>query len=133
MRVREWMRPLPQTATPDMPIAEARRLMRQGEFRHLPVTEGGQLVGIVSDRDIRLPLPVAVREASLTAADEALGRLHVGDVMTRDVVTIEPDRPVEEGARALLHFRVGAVPVMEEGRVIGILSETDLLRAWVEG
>lgn len=133
MRVREWMRPLPQMVTPTMPIAEARRLMREGRFRHLPVTDGSRLVGIVTDRDIRLPLPVGVREAALTAADEAMGKLLVRDVMTQQVETVEPERPVEEAARMMLDLRVGALPVVEEGHVIGILTETDLLRAWTHG
>ncbi len=131
MRVREWMHPLPETATPDMPIAQARRLMQQGRFRHLPVTEGGRLVGIVTDRDIRLPLPTAAATVSLGAADEALARLAVRDVMTAPAITVEPERPVEEAARLMLDFRVGALPVVEGDRVIGILSETDLLRAWL--
>lgn len=133
MRVREWMQPLPQTATPEMPVAEAFRLMRRGGFRHLPVTDGERLVGIVSDRDLPVPRPEVAPADSAEAAEPSMARLAVGDVMSRDVVSVAPDRPVEEAARAMLDLRVGSLPVVEEGRLIGILTETDLLRAWVRG
>ncbi|HEX7126893.1 MAG TPA: CBS domain-containing protein [Thermodesulfobacteriota bacterium] len=133
MRVREWMQPLPETATPEMPVAEAYRRMRRGGFRHLPVIEGGRLVGIVSDRDLPLARPEVATPGSVQAADQAMARLAVRDVMSREVTTVDPDRPVEEAARVMLDLRVGSLPVVDEGRLVGILTETDLLRAWVSG
>ncbi len=133
MRVREWMQPLPETATPDMPVPEASRLMRRGGFRHLPVTDGVRLVGIISDRDLPMPHPDVAATGSVEAADQSMARLAVRDLMTSDVVTVEPDRPVEDAARVMLDLRVGSLPVVEGGRLIGIITETDLLRAWVRG
>ncbi|HEY8369997.1 MAG TPA: CBS domain-containing protein [Thermodesulfobacteriota bacterium] len=133
MRVRAWMQPLPETATPDMPVAEAYRLMRRGGFRHLPVVDGERLVGIVSDRDLPRARPEVAAPDSAAAGDQTMARLVVRDVMSREVTTVDPDRPVEEAARLMLDLRIGSLPVVEEGRLVGILTETDLLRAWVGG
>lgn len=131
MRVKEWMSSSPITVPPSTPVFEARRLMQEKQIRHLPVTEQEQLVGIVTDRDIRLNLPSPATSLSIWEINYLLARLTVGEVMTKPVVTIEPDRPVEDAARLMLERRIGALPVVENGRVVGILTETDLLRAWL--
>ena len=131
MRVKEWMSPSPTTTGPKTSVSEARELMRRKVIRHLLVTEGERLVGIITDRDIRLNLPSPATSLSVWEINYLLTKLTVGDVMTKAVITVEPERPIEEAARLILEHRIGALPVVEDVRVVGILTETDLLRAFV--
>ncbi len=120
----EWLTPLPVetwmrrpviTVHPEVPITEALGLMRRGRFRHLPVVDGrGRLVGIVSDRDLGRPAS-SVRE-----------------VMTPDVVTVKPSTDIRHAARLMRERKIGSLPVIEDGRPVGILTETDVLRALEE-
>lgn len=131
MRVNQWMSGSPVTVSPSTPVHEARQLMERRRIRHLPVVDGGRLVGIVTDRDVRLNLPSPATSLSIWEVNYLLAKLTVGEVMTKRVITVEPDRPVEEAARLMLEHRIGALPVTEGGRLVGIITETDLLRAWV--
>ncbi len=131
MRVKEWMSASPTTTDPKTSMSEARELMRRKGIRHLLVTKGERLVGIVTDRDIRLNLPSPATSLSVWEINYLLTKLTVGDVMTKFVITVEPGRPIEEAARLMLEHRIGALPVVEDGLLVGILTETDLLRAFV--
>ncbi len=121
----------PITVPPSLSVPEAQELMQRWLIRHLPVTEGERLVGIVTDWDIRFSLPPSTGPLTVWEINARLARLTVGEVMTRDVITIAPDRPLEEAAQVMLENRIGALPVVEQGRLLGILTETDLLRAFV--
>lgn len=130
MRVSEWMSTHPITVAPATPVAEARELMQRKRIRHLLVMEGDRLVGIITDRDIRLNLPSPATSLSVWEINYLLIQLQVGQVMTRSVITIGPDRPVGDAVRLMLEHTIGALPVMETDRVVGIITETDLLRAF---
>ena len=132
MRVRELMTGAPITVTPDAPVFEARQLMLKERIRHLVVTEGTRLVGIVTDRDIRLNLPSQATSLSVWEVNYLLAKLTVGKVMSRTVITVGPDREAHEAARLMLEHKIGALPVVDGERVIGILTETDILRAFVK-
>lgn len=131
MQVKDWMSPSPVTVPPETSVSEARELMQRRRIRHLLVTEDEELVGIITDRDIRLTLPSPATSLSVWELNYLLAKLTVGEVMTRRVITVGPDRPIEDAARLMLEHRIGALPVLEEGRLVGILTETDLLRAFV--
>ncbi len=131
MQVREYMNRTPITVTPGTPMFDARQLMRRRQIRHLPVIDGDRLVGILTDRDIRLNLPSPATSLTVWEINYLLAKLTVGEIMTKGVITIEPDRPVEDAARVMLEHRIGALPVVEDGHLVGIITETDLLRAWV--
>jgi acetoin utilization protein AcuB len=131
MRVKEWMSASPTATGPKTSVSEAREVMRRKVIRHLLVTEGERLVGIVTDRDIRLNLPSPATSLSVWEINYLLTKLTVGDVMTKAVITVEPERPIEDAARLILEHRIGALPVLSEGGLVGILTETDLLRAFV--
>jgi len=106
--------------------------MQRKRIRHLLVMEEERLMGIVTDRDIRLNLPSPATSLSIWEINYLLTKLTVGQVMTRSVITIAPDRPVAEAAQAMLERKIGALPVTEGRRVVGIITETDLLRAFAE-
>ena len=132
MLIRELMTGGLITVRPETSVQEARDLMRKETIRHLPVTgPGGVLAGIVTDRDVRLNLPSRATSLSAQEIGHLLSRLTVGEIMTRSVITIGPDSPAREGARLMLDHRIGALPVLDDGRLIGIITETDIVRAFV--
>ena len=124
MDVREAMTARPVTVTPAQTIAEAQTLMRHGRFRHLPVVADGALAGVVTERDLRVADPAAW-------APE-LGNRPVRAVMTRDVITVAPADPVEHAARLMLENKVGCLPVVEGDALVGIITESDIFRAFVQ-
>jgi CBS domain-containing protein len=102
-------------------------MMSMGGVRHLPVVSNGALVGVISQRDIlRAP---GLLSHLLSTARAALRSLRVQDVMSIDLVTIGADASVEEAAQKLLDHRVGCLPVVEAGALVGIVTTSDLLRA----
>jgi acetoin utilization protein AcuB len=132
MVVRELMTPNPITVGLDMPVLEARQLMFDQRIRHLLVVGDERLQGMVTDRDIRLSLPSQATSLSVWEVNYLLARLTVGKVMSMKLITIGPDSEVADAARLLLKHRIGALPVVDWGRVIGIVTETDIVRAVAE-
>jgi CBS domain-containing protein len=132
MTIRELMTGGLITVRPETPVLHARDLLAKEKIRHLLVTgPGGALAGIVTDRDIRLNLPSRATTLSAGEINHLLIKLTVGEIMTRSVITIGPDRPARDGARLMLDHKIGALPVLDDGRLIGIITETDIVRAFV--
>jgi acetoin utilization protein AcuB len=121
------------TAPPTMPVLEARQLMLEKRIRHLLITDGPKLVGIVTDRDIRLNLPSPATSLSVWEINYLLARMTVNAVMSKNVVTIDSGREAREAAQILLDNKIGALPVVDHGHLVGIITETDVLRAFVKG
>jgi acetoin utilization protein AcuB len=117
------------TVPPEMPAALAADLLRVNNIRHLPVVARDRLVGIVSDRDIRLNMPSPATSLSAPEVSYLLLKLTVEQVMTAPALTIEPDRPLLEAVTIMLDRKIGALPVMESGRLVGMITEFDLLQA----
>jgi len=117
--VGQWMSANPVTVAPGDPIVVAQRLMHEGNFRTLPVVKAGKLIGIVTDRDLRTVGPNA-------------DHVTVEQAMTRDLFTITAETSVFEASRLLGERKVGALPVMQDAQLIGILSTEDLLKAFAE-
>ena len=130
LRVREGMSVAPVTIPPSRSVQEAHTLMQQRKIRHLPVLQDGCLVGIVSDRDIRLVLPSPATSLAVWELRHLLEKLTVGEMMTGFVMTTPPERLMTEAVGRMLGHRVGALPVVEDRRVVGILTRTDVLRAF---
>ena len=129
MTARELMTTNPVTASPQASLAEAWDLMQNLEIRHLPIVEEGELVGMLSDRDLsRLDL------SRMAEGGDALRRelsTPIVKVMNADVIAIEPDTELSEIIELLVEHRIGALPVVPTGRreVVGIVSYVDVLRA----
>jgi len=131
MLVRSRMTPHVHTASPATTLADALSLTREHRIRHLPIVEDDRLVGLVTERDLRLAMPPIWADEH----DELMQTLRtkrVGEVMVTDIVTVQPDTPVEDAARLLYTHHIGCLPVLEDDRLVGILTETDLLRAFAE-
>jgi acetoin utilization protein AcuB len=133
VKVRELMTRKPVTVNVDTPVVDARRMMLEHRIRHLLVTDGGRLAGIVTDRDIRLNLPSPATSLSVWEINYLLARMTVDSVMTRTVITVDPDRDAQDAARIMLDHKIGALPVVESGTVVGIMTETDVVRAFAVG
>jgi acetoin utilization protein AcuB len=132
MTIRELMTGGLITVRRETPVLEARDLMVKEKIRHLLVTDvGAALVGIVTDRDIRLNLPSRATSLSVWEINHLLTKLTVGEVMTQSVIAIGPDRPARDGAQLMLDHKIGALPVLEDGHLVGIITETDIVRAFV--
>ena len=114
--VRDVMAIHPITVRPHETARHAYQLMRDNRFRHLPVVEDGRLVGILSDRDLR---PVLL--------SPGLARARVRELMSEDLTTVGPETPIEEAASLLVVKKIGCLPVVAQGRLVGIVTETDLL------
>jgi acetoin utilization protein AcuB len=112
---------------PQSTAGEALALCRERRIRHLPVLEDDRLVGIVSDRDLRSATPALGDPARA----EALGRILVHEVMVREVATTHPDDPIEEAANALRERKIGCLPVVEDGALVGIVTSSDVMEALV--
>ena len=130
LRVGDIMSVCPVTIAPSTSVHEAQALMQQRKIRHLPVLQDGRLVGMISDRDIRLALPSPATSLYVWEIRHLLDKLTVSEVMTYFVMTTAPDCPVTEAVGRLLGHKVGALPVIEDRRVVGILTRTDILRAF---
>jgi acetoin utilization protein AcuB len=122
--VREAMTPSPVTIAPEAALAVALAMMRQHEIRHLPVVDAdGRFVGIVTDRDLRQASFARFRSLTQGSQD-----LVVQDVMTCGVVTIDPRATIARAATVMFERRIGSLPVVESGQIVGILTERDLLK-----
>jgi acetoin utilization protein AcuB len=113
--------------SPEASAADALALCREKRIRHLPVAEGGRLVGIVSDRDLRSATPAPGDPGRA----EALHRIRTSDVMTRGVITTHPDDPIEEAAERMREKKIGCLPVVEDDSLVGIITSSDVLEALV--
>ena len=133
LHVRDLMTMKPITVTPDTGMLEARQRMMEERIRHLVVTAEGRVVGIVTDRDIRLNLPSPASSLSVWEMNFLLAKLTVGDVMTRSVLIVDPKRSAAEAAHIMLTHKIGALPVTEGERLVGIITESDFLRVVAGG
>ena len=133
MFVRECMTPNPVTITTDVSVPQALRLMLDKKVRRLPVLDRrGKLVGIVSDKDLLHASPSQATSLSVWEMNELLGKLKVKEVMTREVVTVSEELPIEEAARIMADHKIGGLPVMREQTLAGIITETDLFKVLLE-
>lgn len=131
LRVKEFMTRSPVTIQADALAVGAAGMMRSRKLRHLPVVDhGGRLVGIVTDRDLRQVIFDPGVQARLGQAADALGTLPVREVMTWGVVTVRPETSIRDAAWLMREQRIGALPVVQNGRLVGILTERDVLRAF---
>ncbi len=129
--VREWMAAPAVTIGVRATVREAIDLMKASKIRHLPVIdEDGRLVGIVTDRDLRQMVFDPVVQERLGEAAEIIKVRTVREVMTWGVVTVRPDTGIRQAASLMYEQKVGALPVVDQGRVLGILTERDVLRAF---
>ena len=128
--VRDWMTRKLVTLSPEASVGEALTLCRERRIRHIPILEEGRLVGIVSDRDLRDASP-ALGDAERAST---LQEIRLGDVMTQEVSTADPQDPIENVAQEMYELKIGSLPVVaeeDEEKLLGIVTSSDVMRALV--
>src|SRR5215216_6294106 len=128
LRVRDSMTREVVTLGPEASAAEAWGVCQELRIRHLPVVEGGRLVGLVSDRDLRDVSP----PRGSGGERETLGWVRLRDIMSTDLVTIHPLDTIEHAAREIYDRKIGCLPVVAEGELVGIITSADMMRTLIE-
>ncbi len=132
MLVKDWMTKNPITITDDTSMMKAIHLMKQNRFRRLPVMHGNQLVGVVTDRDLKEASPSKATTLDVHELYYLLAELQVADIMTRDPVTVREDDTVEHAAQIMLEHTISGLPVLnDQGQLTGILTQSDVFRAFM--
>jgi acetoin utilization protein AcuB len=132
MKIKDLMTQPVIEVDPSLPLPEAQKRMKEGGFRRLPVLENGELVGIVTDRDIREAMPSDATSLSIWEINYLIPKILVKEIMTKNPVTVSLDSSVERAARLMLEHKVGGLPVMSGGSLVGMITVTDVLWAFLK-
>jgi acetoin utilization protein AcuB len=115
------------------PVDKAIKIMRENKVRRLPIlNDKGALVGIVSERDLLFASPSPATSLSIYELHYLMSRIAVADVMTTEVITVTEDTPLQEAARIMADNKIGGLPVERKGELVGIITETDLFKIFLE-
>jgi acetoin utilization protein AcuB len=120
------------TVPAETPIVEAMNLMKREHIHRLPIIENGNLIGIVSDKEIMNATPSAATSLSVWELNYLISKLTVKDIMAKKLFTVKVDDSIEKAARIMADNRVGGLPVLREGEVVGIITETDVFKTFIE-
>lgn len=120
------------TIPPSMPIVDALNLMKREHIRRAPVVQEGKLVGIVSEKDLLNASPSSATSLSVWELNYLLSKVTVKEIMTTKVLTVDESTPIEEAARIMADNKIGALPVMRGEELVGIITETDLFKIFLE-
>jgi len=120
------------TISKDERMTVAKKILKEKNIRHLPVVEGKKLIGLVTNMDIRKAEASPATSLEIRELHYLLDKLTVGEIMTRNVITISPDISVEEAAILLHDNKIGCLPVVEDGNLIGIITENDVMEILIE-
>ncbi len=131
MFVKEWMTPNPQLVKKKTPVMEAMNILREGGYRRLPIVSKGKLVGIVTDKDLKNATPSQATTLSVYELNYLLSKLTVKDVMVFPVITVGANDTIEKAALLMEEHKISGLPVMEGDRVVGMLTITDMLKAFI--
>lgn len=132
MLVKERMSHPVITVQPDMPIMDALAMMKEERIRRAPVVADGKMIGIISEKDLLNAGPSDATSLSVWEANYLLSKIKVRDVMTKKVLAVDEETPIEEAARIMADNKVGGLPVTRAGEVVGIITETNLFRVFLE-
>jgi len=132
MLVRKKMNTKVMTITQDKPATIAKKILTENNIRHLPVVTGKHLIGLVTNMDIRKAEASPIPSLGSHELNYLLDKITVGEIMTRNVITIAPDISVEEAATLLHDNKIGCLPVVENGALAGMLTENDVMEILIE-
>jgi CBS domain-containing protein len=126
--VRDWMTPDPITAPPTMSLPEALQLMAQHNIRRLPIVDKDKLVGIVTRGDLRGAQPSQATSLSVFELHYLVGRITLDQIMSHNPLTVTDTTSIQEAARLMLQRKISGLPVVKQGRLVGIITESDIFR-----
>ena len=131
--VRDWMTPDPVTVDPETSLSAAYHLMKLNDVRRLPVVDDdGRLLGIVTIGDIREARPKESEHLSIWELHVKVASLKVREFMTPHPITVTPDTSIKQAAQLMLQHKIGGLPVVEGGKLVGIITDSDIFRLLVE-
>jgi acetoin utilization protein AcuB len=128
MRIRDVMTKNPITVDSESLVLDAQKMMRENNIRRLPVVDKGNLVGIVTQHDLLQASPSPATSLSIHELNYLLAKMKVKEVMKRNPITLTPDTPFEEALRFGQDKKIGSFPVMDKGKLVGIITESDIVR-----
>jgi acetoin utilization protein AcuB len=131
MLVKDWMTRDPVTVTDETSMMKAIHLMKQNRFRRLPVMHENHLVGIITDRDLKEASPSKATTLDVHELYYLLAELQVKDIMTRNPLTVSAEDTVEHAAQVMLENTISGLPVVDDGQLVGILTQSDVFRAFM--
>ena len=132
MLIKDWMTREPVTITEDTSMIKAIHIMKQHRFRRLPVVHQGQLVGMVTDRDLKEASPSKATTLDVHELYYLLAELQVKEIMTRDPIRVSQDDTVEHAAQVMLEQTISGLPVVDaRGQLVGIITQADIFRAFM--
>lgn len=120
------------SVSPEMPINDALAMFKKEHIRRAPVIKDGKLAGIVSERDLLNASPSSATTLSIWEMNYLISKVKVKNVMTRKAITVNRDTPIEEAARIMADKKIGGMPVVDGERVVGMITETDLFKVFLE-
>jgi acetoin utilization protein AcuB len=120
------------SVSPDSPINDVLAMFRKEHIRRAPVIKDGKLVGMVTETDLLNASPSPVTTLSIWEMNYLISKVKIKDVMSKKVITVDSDTPIEEAARIMADKKIGGVPVVHQGKVVGIITETDLFKIFLE-
>jgi CBS domain-containing protein len=118
-KIREVMTPAPETIQADRPASEAAQKMKEADAGMIPVMDNGNLLGTVTDRDIALRVVAEGKDPQSTT---------VGEIASRDIVTVQPEEDLDDALQKMAKHQVRRLPVVEDGRLIGVVAQADVAR-----
>ncbi len=120
------------SVSPDAPIQDVLIMFKKEHIRRAPVLKDGKLVGMISQGDLLNASPSPVTSLSVWEMNYLLSKVTVKRVMSKKVITVDSDTPIEEVARIMADNKIGGMPVMSSGKVVGMITETDLFKVFLE-
>ncbi len=120
------------TVSPELPIHDVLVMFKKEHIRRAPVVKDGKLVGIVTENDLLNASPSTVTSLSVWEMNYLISKVTIKQVMTKKVKTIDVGTPIEEAARLMADLKIGGMPVMRDGKVVGMITETDLFKIFLE-
>ncbi len=128
MRIKDVMTRNPVIADSETLVLDAQKIMKENNIRRLPIVDKGKLVGIVTKHDLLEASPSPATSLSVFELNYLLAKMKVKEIMKKNPVTITPDTPFEEALRLGQEKKIGSFPVVENGKVVGITTESDIIR-----
>jgi acetoin utilization protein AcuB len=128
MRIRDMMTKNPITVDSETLVIDAQKIMKENNVRRLPIVDKGKLVGIVTQHDLLMASPSPATSLSIHELNYLLSKMKVNEIMKKNPVTLTPDTPFEEALKIGQENKIGSFPVVENGKLVGIATESDIVR-----
>lgn len=132
MFVRDYMTPSPVTASPDDLLGDALRLMKEHSIRRLPVVSRGKIAGLVTEQDLMKASPSSATSLSVWEINYLFNKIKIKQIMTRDIFTVSADTILEKAALIMQEKGISTLPVLDKGKLVGIITESDIFKAFID-